>query len=47
MAIPQKITELQLARVNNPEDQRRATELLLRKLNELIRAVNQLIDEAT
>ena len=47
MALPDKITELQVARINTPEDQRRATEAIQRKLNELIRAVNTLIEHLT
>ena len=42
-----KLTELQLPRVNNAEDQRRATEAVQRKINEIVRTINQLIDEVT
>lgn len=47
MAIPAKITELKNPRINTPEDQRRASEATQRKINEIIQAINQLIDELT
>jgi hypothetical protein len=43
----EKVSELQVARINTPEDQRRASEAIQRKLNEIIRAVNQIIDALT
>lgn len=45
MATPEKISELQNPRISTPEDQRKSFEQAQRKINEIIRALNQIIDE--